>query len=434
MPNNRLDLNELKGIAVKDGGKLLSRKYKPYIKLKWLCRRNHIVFSVGRDVKHKGLKCYKCGIIDRRHSIEVFRKLAKSKGGRCLSNSHENLAKKLKFQCKENHVWEATGTHILHSKSWCPKCSNRVPLTLKEAKEFARKKGGKCLSKKIHPFKLQKWSCKFDHIWKSSFRSMKHNNSWCAKCAGLAPLKYVDLKNKAKKFGGKILTKRFLGLKKNYKWMCSKGHIWVGKYSANRWCPICGGSNPLNIEAMHELAKAYNGKFLSKKYVNLKTEYKWKCKKSHVWHATAGHVKHSDSWCPTCNASRSEKICKLTFETIFKVRFPKIRPSWLVGVSGNKIELDGYSKKLKLAYEYNGVQHYKFNNFFYNTKKDFLDRKRNDVIKVRRCREKGIKLIVIKYTQDLNQLPKFIKKNIFNIKELRKYNFKRTINFKNLYL
>ena len=27
MPNNRLDLNELKGIAVKDGGKLLSRKY-----------------------------------------------------------------------------------------------------------------------------------------------------------------------------------------------------------------------------------------------------------------------------------------------------------------------------------------------------------------------------------------------------------------------
>ena len=27
MPNNRLDLNELKGIAVKDGGKLLAAEY-----------------------------------------------------------------------------------------------------------------------------------------------------------------------------------------------------------------------------------------------------------------------------------------------------------------------------------------------------------------------------------------------------------------------
>ena len=59
--------------------------------------------------------------------------------------------------------------------------------------------------------------------------------------------------------------------------------------------------------------------------------------------------------------------------------------------------------------------------------------KLNDLIKIQKCKEKGIKLIVIKYTQDLHQLPRFIKKNISNIKELKKFNFKKAINFKNLY-
>ena len=41
--------------------------------------------------------------------------------------------------------------------------------------------------------------------------------------------------------------------------------------------------------------------------------------------------------------------------------------------------------------------------------------KLNDLIKIQKCKEKGIKLIIIKYTQDLHQLPRFIKKNISNI-------------------
>ena len=57
MPNHRLNLEDLKKLATQQGGKLLSKDYKPYIKLKWRCKRNHIFFSIGRNVKSKGLKC-----------------------------------------------------------------------------------------------------------------------------------------------------------------------------------------------------------------------------------------------------------------------------------------------------------------------------------------------------------------------------------------
>ena len=41
--------------------------------------------------------------------------------------------------------------------------------------------------------------------------------------------------------------------------------------------------------------------------------------------------------------------------------FSPIRPNFLVDPQTNyKLELDGYNEELNIAFEYNGIQHYKF--------------------------------------------------------------------------
>ena len=57
----------------------------------------------------------------------------------------------------------------------------------------------------------------------------------------------------------------------------------------------------------------------------------------------------------------NETRCREYLEKFFNKPFPTIRPDWLKYPKTNKnLELDMYNAELKLACEYDGVQHTKF--------------------------------------------------------------------------
>lgn len=58
--------------------------------------------------------------------------LAKSKGGKCLSTEYAGSSKKLKWQCKEGHVWKAIPNDVKKGE-WCPTC---LKLEKKDSKEL----------------------------------------------------------------------------------------------------------------------------------------------------------------------------------------------------------------------------------------------------------------------------------------------------------
>lgn len=62
----------------------------------------------------------------QKRTIEDMQDLAKKYGGRCLSETYINSTTKLKWECKNGHVWESTTRGMRRIKFWCPKCKDRV--------------------------------------------------------------------------------------------------------------------------------------------------------------------------------------------------------------------------------------------------------------------------------------------------------------------
>lgn len=69
---------------------------------------------------------------------------------------------------------------------------------------------------------------------------------------------------------------------------------------------------------------------------------------------------------------------------------------------GNRLYIDIYLPSINMGIEFDGIQHFKYNPFFHETKLDFLKQQRRDKDKDELCKEKGIDLIRIKYNDTIN--------------------------------
>ena len=273
-------------------------------------------------------------------TIEQCKEFAISKGGECLSDEYKNINTIMSWKCSKGHKWNTKFHYIKNGNNWCPHCGGSFPLTLKECREFAQNKGGKCLSDEYRNSGTKMmWECGKSHEWKSTFRSIKNNGHWCPKCSKTAKLTIKECKE----------------------FVVSKG-----------------------------------GECLSNVYKNSKTKMLWKCSEGHEWMATFDNIKNYGNWCPQCSSGRSEQICRKIFEDHYNAKFPTKRPQFLEG-----LELDGYNEELNIAFEYNGKQHYEYIPHFHrNGEQDFIKQQERDRMKYKLCSEKNIKLILIPYKFD----------------------------------
>ena len=155
------------------------------------------------------------------------------------------------------------------------------------------------------------------------------------------------------------------------------------------------------------MAAEKGGRVLTREYQNQNTELLMECREGHQWTTKAANIRNG-KWCPKCTQSVSEQICRAILETAFEIPFPKAKPRWLVNERGNRMELDGFCKELSLGFEYNGKQHYRTVEAFHQETDALLKRQLDDQRKVELCAEQNVRLIVIPYTVDQNDLPTFL--------------------------
>ncbi len=182
-------------------------------------------------------------------------------------------------------------------------------INIKTMQKIAKDRGGKCLSKKyINANQKLKWQCSEGHTWYATPASIKNQKKWCRKCAAKSMgfkrrLGISKMQDVAKERGGVCLSKNYINTATSLKWRCSKGHTWnarVYNILTGTWCPECGGSKQLTLDEMRKIALSKGGDCLSEKYFNTKTKLKWICKNNHIFYSTPNDVKYQNTWCQKC--------------------------------------------------------------------------------------------------------------------------------------
>lgn len=196
---------------------------------------------------------------------------------------------------------------------------------------------------------------------------------------------------------------------------CKKGHEWFTRASNIRHrkygCPSCNYESKglpqeekeKRLKQLRVAAKEKRGACLSREYVNAKTKVKMRCEFGHEWKALPPAILNTGSWCHRCSskASINEAICRLYFQQLFDKEFPPAKPKWLLNETGHRLELDGYCEELKLAFEYNGKQHYEAVPYFGGEER-FRATQIRDQRKRNVCKEMGVTLIEIPFSKEGN--------------------------------
>ena len=259
-------------------------------------------------------------------TIEEMHRIAKERGGKCLSKKYVNSSTHLIWQCAEGHSWPASYDTIKGTKNrrgnWCPDCniyfSEELCRTTFEQlfnKPFKRYKPSWLINDRGNQMEIDGYC----NIFKIGFEynGIQHYevNS------------YFKNKNLLKQRKKDDEMKRYLCKKNNINLIVisykdnlldlaslikSKLNNNIkNKINFNKFIDFNMVYQHRNyLMELQNLAIERGGKLLSKKYINARTNMEWQCSEGHVWKATSDSVKGNKnkkgSWCETCYHNRKK--------------------------------------------------------------------------------------------------------------------------------
>lgn len=240
--------------------------------------------------------------------------------------------------------------------------------------------------------------------------------------------KINELKLLAQSRGGKFLSTEYISNKTKYSWACAENHTWNSSVDSvkgqNSWCPKCAGNAPRSLEELREIIERRGGVLLSNNYSGVDSTYVFKC---NLGHQNSNSFKKIESgqWCSTCNkTSKSEEITRAILQNLFESPFPKKRPSWLRNSRGRQMELDGYCEELGVAFEYQGIQHFKKIGLYGG---DLPQRIADDTTKAKLCQRNKVRLLIFTYKDDFDEFHEIAKRQLKNEDDLNFVNFHKPV-------
>lgn len=328
----------------------------------WQCEKGHSWQATPLNLKRTG-NCPACS-----NKLLII-------GSNDLATTHPNIAvewdnsnalkpnqitagysKKVKWQCKDKHTWEAEVNRRIKTLSGCPYCSGQKSIVGKTDLFTTHP----FLKEEIHPTKNKQinlenikansnqkiWWVGKDcgHEWES-LPGNRVKGTGCPYCAGPKLLTgFNDLVTVNPDFAtqwhptknGNLLPDQiYFGSKRKIWWQCDKGHEWEVspsvRASNQTGCPICSnriilpGFNDLKT-LFPEIAKEWhpNNTLLPTEVASRSGKIVlWQCsREKHVWKSTIAN-RTGGSGCPVC---AGKKV--LTGYNDLKTTNPEIAKEW----------------------------------------------------------------------------------------------------------
>lgn len=257
-------------------------------------------------------------------SLQKLQCIAAQRGGQCLSKRYVTTIAPLRWRCAFGHRWKASLASIIRRNTWCPVCVGNRKLELTELRKLARVRGGRCLSREyVNGRTPLVWECSYGHRWRAAAEQIKgglhRKGTWCPKCydqrRSFRPAGSIEqMTSLAKHRDGTCVSTIYSGSRTKLLWQCSRGHRWFalpGNIKRGNWCPVCAGNRKLKLNDYRKLARERDGKCLSRRYKNNDAKLSWRCRKGHEWSATGSSVMRG-SWCARCAHNRRRGALRRT--------------------------------------------------------------------------------------------------------------------------
>ena len=181
---------------------------------------------------------------------------------------------------------------------------------------------------------------------------------------------------------------------------------------AGAGCRKCADKYKTQEQMIEAFIEKHNINFNYDKvvYVNYTTNVLIGCKKveNHGYFELTPSKHLSGSGCQKCNCFINQNESINILEKLTNVEFKREQcPKFL-----KQLRYDCYNDTLKLALEYNGIQHYEFHDYFHRTYDKFTEQQKRDLLKIKLSKENGIFLIIVPYTENKNK-KEFIKNQLY---------------------
>lgn len=373
----------------------------------------------------------------QKNELKIIKEIAESKGGKLLSTVYVDCEKNLEFVDKDGNLFKKPAIRIKKNE-WSPfengKVINNPEYHLNELRKIAESKGGKLISteyingrtkleledKNGKRFFMRGTDIRRNH-WSPYEQNQVKND----------PEYHLDILRKiAESKGGKLISTEYLGAKVKLEFEDSKQRRFFMtpddvKGKEGRWSGYESGNvynNPeYHFNEIKKIAESKSGKVISKNYINAKTKMEFENIFGRRFFCSPNQIKRG-VWSHFEVINLSEERCRQCIEFIFEKKFPNVWGIIKKPKTKRSMQFDGYNKELNMAFEYQGEQHYSWEQSRGKTeekkKQNFEKILKNDMEKLNLCKEKNIYLITIKYFENFKEDIQYLEHVINELKLL----------------
>jgi hypothetical protein len=256
--------------------------------------------------------------------------------------------------------------------------------------------------------------------YEKTWNQIKNNNYKCGKCGeeSFSNSKKADfnmIKSKFTEFGFEVVSKEYKTNIIPLKFICKihgeQEKSWA-EFQSKPWCKDCKNIEKIknmrgtHVEFMDRFNKIHTTIEVMDEYVKSNSKMEFKCKKcGRIWRTKPHHIL-SGHGCK-CNTSKGELRVS---EILKKYNIDFKREATFKDLGKLRFDFSVYNSEGILEYliEYDGIQHYGLGRGFFGDMKEYMARRKRDIIKTRYCRKNNIKLIRIPYW-DFDKINNIIK-------------------------